>query len=215
MNATIQSVRSVPNSGYKVNTPGRQSAVFADRDGVFNEVDKHVNTPEQLREALIPSSVKAVARLTQEFPGPVVVVTNQGGIDAGFMTDAKNREILGVLAEEVEKAGGRIDALYYCPNGKKFQLPEGEIDGRKPSGGMLIHAARSFGEAVDLADSYMIGDMSTDIAAGEAAHRDVTTILVETGFAGKDGKVPYQADHVEKNFASAVDWILAREKSLS
>lgn len=213
MNTSIVSVRSVPNTGYKTQTPGRQTAVFMDRDGVFNKVDEHVNTPEQLKAALIPASVKAMAKLSNELPdAKFVLVTNQGGIDAGFMTDEQNREILQVLADEVEAAGGRLDAMFYCPNGKKFKKPEGELDGRKPSGGMLIHGARELG--IDLADSYMVGDMSTDIAAGEAAHQDVTTVLVETGFAGKDGKVPFTADHTEKDLSSAVDWIVSREKSL-
>ena len=105
--------------------------------------------------------------------------------------------------------GGRLDAICYCPNRSDFQVPEGEVNGRKPSPGMLLAGAQMFGEAVDLADSYMIGDMTSDIGAGEAA--DTTTILVETGFGGKDGKVDVKADYQTANMATAVDWILSRQ----
>ena len=206
--SSIHSVRSASTQGVQINTPGKQRAVFMDRDGVLNEIDKHVNTPEQLDAALIPSSLAALARLSQQTDYKLILVTNQGGIDAGFMTEEQNNAIQERLAQRVEEAGGRLDGIYFCPNGKKFQLPEGEINARKPEAGMFYQAARDFGESVDLADSYMIGDMSTDIGAGDKA--GVTTILVKTGFAGKDGKCPVQPDFVQDDLSSAVDFILAR-----
>ena len=80
---------------------------------------------------------------------------------------------------------------------------------RKPDAGMFYFAAQHFGAQVDLADSYMIGDMTTDIGAGKKA--ETTTILVQTGFAGKDGKVNAQPDFIKKDLAEAADIILARE----
>jgi ribonucleotide monophosphatase NagD (HAD superfamily) len=73
---------------------------------------------------------------------------------------------------------------------------------------MLVKAAQNFGDEIDLADSYMVGDMSTDIGAGEAA--GVETILVETGFAGKDGRWKGTPDHVLPDFKGAVEYILAQ-----
>lgn len=203
----IVSVRSTPPGGYQVNTPGKQTCVFLDRDGVLNNVDEHVNTPEQWDAAMMPKQIQALARLTQQEGITAVVVTNQGGIDAGFMSPEQNEQILQRLAQRVEEAGGDLDAIYFCPNGNKFQVPEGEVNGRKPNGGMLFAAARNFGSQIDLQDSWMVGDMSTDIGAGEAA--GVETILVETGFAGKDGKWKGTPDHVKPDFAAAVDYILA------
>lgn len=203
----IVSVRSAQPGGYKVNTPGKQTCVFLDRDGVLNKVDEHVNSPDQWDAAVMSEQIKALARLTQQEGVTAVVVTNQGGIDAGFMTPEQNESILQRLAQRVEEAGGDLDAIYFSPNGTKFQVPEGEVNGRKPNAGMLIKAAQDFGDRIDLADSWMIGDMSTDIGAGEAA--GVQTILVETGFAGKDGKWKGTPDHTMADFSAAVDYILA------
>lgn len=203
----IVSVRSTPPGGYQVNTPGKQTCVFLDRDGVLNKVDEHVNSPDQWDAAVMPDQIKALARLTQQPGITAVVVTNQGGIDAGFMTPEQNNSILERLAQRVEEAGGDLDAIYFSPNGTKFQVPEGEINGRKPNGGMMFQAAKDFGNQIDLADSWMVGDMSTDIGAGEAA--GLETILVETGFAGKDGKWKGEPDHKMADFSAAVDYILA------
>lgn len=40
---------------------------------------------------------------------------------------------------------------------------------------MLLKAAQDFGDQIDLADSWMVGDMATDIGAGKAA--GVQTVL--------------------------------------
>lgn len=210
MSTNITSVRSTPRGPLETNTPGKQPCVFMDRDGVFNTTDGFVNSPEDLDKALMPGAVASIARLTAAGI-PAVLVTNQGGIDSLHVTDEQNRAILGRLEQRVEEAGGHLDAIYYCPNGNKYQPPAGEIDARKPSGGMLIAAAREFGARVDLADSYMIGDMTTDIAAGKAADAAVTTVLVETGYGGKDGKVVVTPDHTSADLSTAVDWILSRE----
>jgi D-glycero-D-manno-heptose 1,7-bisphosphate phosphatase len=209
----IQGVRSCPKQAIQVNTPGKQVAVFMDRDGVFNLVDKHVNTPEQLDAALMPKQVQAAARLSRETDFKLVLVTNQGGIDAGFMTEEQNLAIQQRLEQRIEEAGGNLDAILFCPNGKKFQVPEGHADGRKPDAGMFYFAAQHFGNEIDLADSYMVGDMRTDIKAGENADSRLTTILVQTGFAGKEttNKVEVTPDFVKADLAEAVDFILSRE----
>lgn len=205
---TISSVRSSRPDGFAVNTPGKQPAVFMDRDGVLNSTDGFVNSPEDLDRALLPEALKAVARLSQQTDFPIILVTNQAGIDMGKFTPEQNQAIQERLAQRVEEAGGRMDSIYFCPNGKKFVLPEGETDGRKPDAGMFFQAARDYGGRIDLADSYMIGDMTTDIGAGKAA--GAQTILVQTGFAGKDGKCDAKPDHVTADLSGAVDWILSQ-----
>lgn len=211
MSTIIRPVISVRADATRFNTPGRQAAVFFDRDGVINHTDGFINRVEDVDSHILPEAVEALAKLSRGFDGKIVMATNQGGIGYGKMTPEVGEAILARFNEKIEEAGGRVDAICYCPNRKDFDPPAGETNGRKPDAGLLIAGAALFGEAVDLADSYMIGDMTTDIAAGQAAQ--TTTILVETGFAGKDGKVDITADHTSKDLMAAVDWILARESA--
>ena len=210
----IQSVRSTTPGGYEVNTPGRQLVVFLDRDGVLDATDVFINTVEQFKAAVYPGAAEAIARLSNETNARVIITTNQGGIDAGKMSEQVNHDIQQATLDVIEAAGGRLDALYFCPNGHKFQVPEGQISGRKPDGGMIVQAAKDFGPGIDLQDGYMIGDMTTDIASGKAAYPNITTVLLETGFGGKDGKVDIKPDTVQKDIGAAVEWIIQREKSL-
>ncbi|HMD53627.1 MAG TPA: HAD-IIIA family hydrolase, partial [Phycisphaerae bacterium] len=66
------------------------------------------------------------------------------------------------------QAGAHVDASYYCPYHPEGTVPEYRIDHewRKPRPGMLKAAAEDFN--LDLSQSWMIGDMMRDIAAGAA-----------------------------------------------
>ena len=211
MSMILRSVTSVRPDANPINTPGHQPAVFFDRDGVINHTDGFVNRVEDVESHILPEAIQALAKLSRNFDGKIIMATNQGGIGYGKMTPEVGEAILEKFNEKIEEAGGRVDAICYCPNRKDFVPPSGEITGRKPGPGLLVAGAELFGNEVDLADSYMIGDMTTDIAAGEAAQ--ATTIMVETGFGGKDGKVEVNPDHQCQDLAAAVDWILAREAS--
>lgn len=206
----IQSVRSVPAGGIQVNTPGRQPCVFLDRDGVLNTTDALVNSVADLERQLMPDSLRALARLHQAGI-PTILVTNQGGVDRGRLTAEENEAILTLLADRIEEVGGQLDMIYYCPSIEGTPVPEGHVGGRKPEAGMLFQAARDFGSALDLADSYFVGDMTTDIAAGHAA--GVTTVLVQTGFGGADGASEIAPLLARPDLEAAVDWILQREAS--
>lgn len=214
MATSIVSTTSAPRTGFQLDTPGRQPCVFLDRDGVLNTTDGFVNTPEDLDRQLIPASVEALARLSRETSARIVLITNQGGVSAGKMSPEQAEAILERLSQRVEEAGGRMDAIYYCPNARRFEPPAGEVDARKPEPGMVYRAALDFGSQVDLADSYFIGDMTTDLAAGERADPRLVSVLVETGFGGRDGKVDIQPDQTCADLAEAVDWIIARESQL-
>lgn len=210
MIAPVIPVRYTTREGIAVDTPGRQAAVFFDRDGVINDINARIRQPEQLERHLIPGALDALARLSRESDVRIFLASNQGAAGhEGHDTEG----VLRRLGELVEEAGGRFDAIYYSPNNKRYVPPEGTINGRKPEPGMLLQAAHDFREDVDLADSYFVGDMSTDIAAAEAADQRVTSVLVETGFAGRDGGAQAVPDHVCADITAAVDWIIARERS--
>jgi histidinol-phosphate phosphatase family protein len=226
--------------------PATRAAVFLDRDGVLNDQTGFVNKPDDFE--LLPGAAAAVRRLN-ETGIPVVVITNQGGIALGYLTEDDLTAIHERMENLLAAEGAHVDAVFYCPHlppsyadrqvtpmpakGKDTtertafgprrcatdaapncpHMPNarivsyfGECPCRKPGIGMLEQARDDLG--IDLRASYLVGDATTDILAGIRA--GCTTILVRTGFGGKDGKAVAEPDHVAADLAEAVGLILDR-----
>ena len=74
----------------------------------------------------------------------------------------------------------------------------------KPNPGMLLEAAQDF--SLTLAESFMLGDKTSDIVAGQLV--GCKTILLLTGKAGKEeDAVPCQPDHVVPDLFAAASLI--------
>lgn len=132
-------------------------AIFLDRDGVINDNKKHVNKPEDL---IIYDAAKKGMKLFHDAGYQLFVVTNQGGIELGHLTHEKLDKIHEKLVIELEPFC-KITEIVYCPDFKR------ESDCRKPKPGMIKELARKY--AIDLENSWMVGDMETDIEAGKRA----------------------------------------------
>jgi D-glycero-D-manno-heptose 1,7-bisphosphate phosphatase len=161
--------------------PKWRAAAFIDRDGTI-AADTHF--PHRVSElALLPRSLDAFVLLAP-LPLHIIVVSNQAGIALGMFTRQQMSEYNAELRKQVESAGARIDAFYYCPHKEPKHLDPGEqpCPCAKPAPGMLLEAQNDFG--LDLGSSFMIGDKRSDIAAGKAA--GCSTVLVHTGKAGVD-----------------------------
>ena len=145
--------------------------MFLDRDGVINEnVDgDYVRSWEGLR--ILPGALEAIAELTRA-GYPIVIVTNQQGVGKGLMAVSDVEEIHRRLVEEIERAGGRVAAVRYCPH-----LAEEGCACRKPKPGLLVRAAEELG--LDLARSVFVGDAVSDVQAARTA--GCRPILVRTG----------------------------------
>jgi len=177
--------------------------VFLDRDGVIVEQVDHLRRVEDLR--LLPGSAEAIARLNRAGI-PVVVVTNQAAIAMDYLTVDGLLEIHRRLREELAKHEARWDALYFCPHHPEASLPELRADClcRKPGTAMLEKGRDDLG--IDLSRSYVVGDMTADILAGQRA--GCRTVLVDTGLAGIDGRYEVVPDLRVPDLAAAVDAIL-------
>jgi len=182
----------------------RKRAIFLDRDGVINQPcegkrgNRPPNTPEELQ--VYPGVAETIAK----FNGLgflVFVVTNQGGVGLGYMTEETLSRIHDKLENEVEKAGGHFTEIMACTH-----KPRANCSCRKPKPGMLLTLAQKYN--VDLERSYMIGDRDMDIEAGKAA--STTTILIST-----KGKIGHTPDHVSPNLSSAGKLIFKLEKALN
>jgi D-glycero-D-manno-heptose 1,7-bisphosphate phosphatase len=164
-------------------------AVILDRDGVINDHRDYVNSPADLY--LFDFAGPAIRRLNQA-GFLVLVATNQGGVGLGFLSEDTLYDIHLKMLRELAKDGARIDDIAACTH-----APKAGCSCRKPKPGMLLELQRRHG--FDLSDSYMVGDMETDVEAGKAA--GTRTVRIGTG--------PSAADHVADNLASAVEWIVA------
>ena len=124
-------------------------AIFLDRDGVINKNTHYVNCLEDFH--ILPK-VKDALMLFQQAGYKIFVVTNQGGIEKGFLTIEDVEEIHDYMLKQLPE----IDDIEYCGQYISF--------GRKPNPGMIYHLARL--HEVYTGQSWMIGDMFTDIQAG-------------------------------------------------
>lgn len=144
--------------------------ILLDRDGVINhDAEDFIKSPKEWRP--LPDSLEAIALLTQ-FQFSVIVISNQSGLARGLLDLKSLDRIHAKMLGAVEQAGGRIEAIYYCPHG-----PEDRCACRKPKPGLLLKFARDY--RADLSQTLMIGDSWRDVAAAQAA--GARAALVKTG----------------------------------
>lgn len=187
-------------------TVKHERVVFLDRDGTIN-IDTHY--PYRVGDLeFIPGALEAL-KILAKLSINIIVITNQAGIALGYFTVEDMSAFNRALREEVEENQGRIDAFYYCPHLEPKDLPP-EVSSHdvsdcvKPSPGMLLEAAVDFD--LDLSKGYLVGDKTSDIAAGERV--GCTTILVKTGKAGKEeGALPVQPDYIATDLLQAAKMI--------
>lgn len=181
-------------------------AVFLDRDGVLNRPVEPLQTPEQVRP--LPGVASAVRRLNRSLRLSVVV-TNQPIVAKGFASEEDLEQIHGRMEGLLSEGGAYLDRIYYCPHhperghqGERSDLKI-ECDCRKPATGMIERAVSELN--IDIRDSFMVGDRTVDVQAGINA--GMGTILVRTGFAGRDGICACQPDFVFDDLGEAVDFL--------
>ena len=144
--------------------------VVLDRDGVINyDSAEFIKKPAEWKP--IPGSLEAIARLNQD-GYRVVVATNQSGIGRGRLDMAALNAIHDKMHKALALAGGRIDAVFYCPHAQ-----EANCGCRKPKPGLLEDIAHRFN--TELAGVPCIGDSLRDLQAAAAV--DAQPILVLTG----------------------------------
>jgi D-glycero-D-manno-heptose 1,7-bisphosphate phosphatase len=173
--------------------------IILDRDGVINfDSDQFIKSPDEWKP--IPGSLEAIARLTRE-GWRVVVATNQSGLARGLFEMATLNAIHAKMHKAVAQAGGRIDAVFYCPHGADMNC-----DCRKPKAGLFNEIATRYGS--DLRGVPAIGDSLRDLLA--AASVGARPLLVRTGKGEKTlaaGGLPADTP-VFANLGEAVDHLL-------
>ena len=153
----------------------RRSAVFLDRDGVLNKIDESkqfVNTPDDF--CLFPDADLAVSYF-HSIGYKVVLITNQGGIALGYLTEDNLASIHEKMHSDLCcRYQEYLDGVYYCPH---FPTGEQGCGCRKPEPGLIYQAAEELN--VELDDSFMVGDMDSDVQTGKNANLQTVRILRE------------------------------------
>ncbi len=144
--------------------------VILDRDGVINEDSEHfIKSVAEWRA--IPGSLSAMGRLT-EAKVNIAVATNQSGLARGLFLQSELDKIHHHLESELNKHGGRITGIFFCPHG-----PSDNCDCRKPKTGLLEQIESQFD--CQLKDTPFVGDALRDIQA--AISHGCHPVLVKTG----------------------------------
>lgn len=133
-----------------------KKAAFLDRDGVIVpfDVDKYIQHPDQV--TLIPGVGQAIHDLAQN-GYLILVVSNQGGVAKGKLTEKMAWAIQARMADLLwETSGAVIHDVLYC-----FDHSELPSRMRKPNNGMFLELIVRHG--IDPFESFMVGDSDTDI----------------------------------------------------
>jgi D-glycero-D-manno-heptose 1,7-bisphosphate phosphatase len=154
----------------------RGRAVFLDKDGTL--IDNLAFNVDPTRITLAAGAAEGLYLLVRR-GYRIFVVSNQPGVALGAFPEHALRGVEARLHDLLRDIGVPLSGFHYCPH-----LPEGTLAEyavpctcRKPASGLLFNAARE--HAIDLARSWMIGDILDDIEAGHGA--GCRTVLIDNG----------------------------------
>ncbi len=149
-------------------------ALFLDRDGIINKDSAYVYQQEDF------VFVEGIFDLCHYFVKQgyrLFIITNQAGIGRGFYSEEDFDQLMAWVSEEFAKQNIVIEKSYYCPHHPTAGIGHYKINChcRKPEAGMLLAAAKEFN--LDLSESLLIGDKTSDIKAGERAGLKKTYLI--------------------------------------
>ncbi len=183
--------------------------VILDRDGTINQdSDDYVKSADEWLP--LPGALEAIARLNHA-GWHVVVASNQSGLGRGLFDVAALNAMHAKMHKLLAAAGGRIDAVFYCPHS-----PEETCNCRKPLPGLFEQIGERYG--MDLQGVHTVGDSLRDVQAGAAV--GCTTHLVHTGKGEKLKGQSLPADFppgtvAHADLAAFADWLMEQSEAVA
>ena len=178
--------------------------IFLDRDGVLNRFPGKGRYVTRLSHfKFLPGAKKAV-RLLSEAGHELVVISNQGCVSRGLLTNKNLKRMTDRMLSDIERFGGKIDQVFYCVH----QTSDG-CGCKKPKLG-LIRKAVGRRRGI-LKKAFFIGDSREDIET--AAGAGCRSILVLSGRSKKKdvSEFKFKPDCIKKNILEAAQWILKNQ----
>jgi D-glycero-D-manno-heptose 1,7-bisphosphate phosphatase len=154
----------------------KRGAIFIDKDGTLIPDIPHNVDPDRI--TLFPFAVRGL-KLLQRQGFSLFMVSNQSGIAHGLFEEADLHPVTHRIDHLLARDQVRLNGWYFCPHHPDGKVPAYAVtcDCRKPLPGMLHRAATE--HDIDLARSWMIGDILNDIESGRRA--GCRTILINNG----------------------------------
>lgn len=182
-------------------------AIFLDKDGTLVEDVPYNVNPELI---VLASGAGESLRLLHQQGFQIIVVSNQSGVARGYFAEAALIPVEQRLQQQLTAYGVPLAGFYYCPH-----HPDGIVapyaiacSCRKPQPGLITRAAVEL--EIDLAQSWFVGDILHDVAAGRAA--GCRTILIDNGNETEWELSPQRLPHhLVDNLLEAAQVILAMD----
>lgn len=154
----------------------QKKAIFIDKDGtLIPDIPYNVN-PDLI--TLQEGAVQGLLSL-QANGYLLVIISNQSGVALGYFAEKALEAVEEKTVRLLEENNILLNGFYYCPH-----HPAGIVNGyvmececRKPKPGLIQKAAEDLN--INLAISWMIGDILNDIEAGNRA--GCRTVLINNG----------------------------------
>ena len=179
-----------------------KKTVFLDRDGVIN-IDSPFYIKNESEFRFIPRSPEAIA-LLNKFGFRVIIITNQSIIGRNMADRETLEAIFNKMRKGVQKKSGKIKDIFFCPH-----APDERCSCRKPKPELILKACQKY--SVELENSFMVGDRTTDIECGINAGCG-TTLLVRTGNGIKAEQQLLEKkiipDYIASDLYDAAQWIV-------
>lgn len=191
------------------NNKGYKGIVFLDRDGTINKEVNYLSYKAQIE--ILPKVARGIRMLNQNNIA-VVVITNQPAVARGLITIDDLKKLNDRLSKRLKKESAYIDAIYSCPHHPERNHPDipekamkyrVKCECRKPGLLMYKNALSTYGLKKILG---VIGDQTKDVLAGKKLK--AATVIVKSGFKGKDGLYDVNPDFICDNFLDAVQRLI-------
>lgn len=149
-----------------------------DRDGVINhDLGTYITHPSEFKP--LPGSLEAIADLRNK-GYRIAIITNQGGIDKGLMTQQDVDNVHQYMLNLLGQAGCRsIDGIYYSQSSHK------KDPYAKPNVGMFKECEKNT-PGIKFSQGFYVGDKISDLKA--AYKIGARPVLVRTGYGQETEK---------------------------
>jgi D-glycero-D-manno-heptose 1,7-bisphosphate phosphatase len=177
--------------------------VILDRDGTVNhDSDDYIKSADEW--VALPGAIDAIAKLNHA-GWRVVIASNQSGLGRGLFDVATLNQMHDKMNKALAKAGGRVDAIFYCPH-----TPDEHCQCRKPLPGLFEQIGERCG--ADLKEVHAVGDSLRDAQAAAASGCIPHLVLTGKGEQFIDQTLPDtfpSHTRIHTDLAAFADWMLA------